>query len=89
MTARNWRGSFTTPMTPFDENDRIDEDVLAAEVAFCAECGAGGMVTPIMVSEFRLLSEDERRTAVRVAVVPHDLRHPPRELRHPTCGTTV
>ena len=29
------------------------------------------------------------RAAVRVAVVPHDLRHPPRELRHPTCGTTV
>ena len=68
MTTQDWRGSFAIPMTPFDENDRIDEDVLAAEIAFCVECGAGGIVTPVMVSEFRMLSEDERRTMIRVPV---------------------
>jgi 4-hydroxy-tetrahydrodipicolinate synthase len=55
-------------MTPFDETDRIDEGVLAAEVSFCIESGVGGLVVPVMVSEFRVLSEDERRTMIRVPV---------------------
>jgi len=68
MTARDWRGSFAIPMTPFDENDCIDQDVLAAEVNFCIESGVGGLVVPVMVSEFRVLSEEERRTMIRVPV---------------------
>lgn len=68
MTERDWRGSFAIPMTPYDDEDRVDEDVLAAEIEFCIESGVGGIVVPVMVSEFRLLSEDERRTLVRVPV---------------------
>ena len=68
MTERNWRGVFAIPMTPYDTLDRIDEEVLAAEIEFCVASGVGGLVTPVMVSEFRLLSEDERRTMVRVPV---------------------
>ena len=68
MPNRRWRGGFPIPMTPFDEKDRIDEEVLAAEIEFCVESGVGGIVVPVMVSEFRLLSEDERRTMIRVPV---------------------
>jgi dihydrodipicolinate synthase/N-acetylneuraminate lyase len=68
MTEMDWRGSFAIPMTPYDEQDRIDEQVLAAEIAFCIESGVGGLVVPVMVSEFRVLSEDERRTMIRVPV---------------------
>ncbi len=68
MSDRPWRGSFAIPMTPFDEDDRIDVEVLAAEIEFCIESGVGGIPTPLMVSEFRLLSEDERRLMMRVAV---------------------
>jgi 4-hydroxy-tetrahydrodipicolinate synthase len=68
MTNETWRGSFAIPMTPYDDRDAIDEQALADEVAFCVECGVGGLVTPVMVSEFRVLSEDERRTMVRVPV---------------------
>ena len=68
MTTRNWRGSFAIPMTPYDEKDGIDEDVLAAEIEFCIESGVGGLVSPVMVSEFRVLSEEERRTMIRVPV---------------------
>jgi 2-keto-3-deoxy-L-arabinonate dehydratase len=68
MATREWRGSFAIPMTPYDEDDRIDEEVLAAEIEFCIACGVGGLVTPVMVSEFRVLSEEERRTMVRVPV---------------------
>jgi dihydrodipicolinate synthase/N-acetylneuraminate lyase len=68
MSERAWSGSFAIPMTPYDEEDRIDEDVLAAEIEFCIASGVGGLVTPVMVSEFRVLSEEERRTMVRVPV---------------------
>lgn len=63
-----WRGSFAIPMTPFDDKDRIDEDVLRAEVEFCVQAGAGGLMTPLLVSEFMALSEEERRLMMRVPV---------------------
>ncbi len=68
MTGRPWRGSFAIPMTPYDARDRIDETALRAELRFCIESHVGGIATPLMVSEFRLLSEDERRQMVRVAI---------------------
>ncbi|MBN1642672.1 MAG: dihydrodipicolinate synthase family protein [Anaerolineae bacterium] len=68
MAHEEWRGSFAIPMTPFDERDQIDEQVLADEISFCVGCGVGGLVTPVMVSEFRVLSEDERRTMIRIPV---------------------
>jgi 4-hydroxy-tetrahydrodipicolinate synthase len=55
-------------MTPYDENDRIDVDVLADEIEFCIESGVGGIPAPLMVSEFRSLSEDERKLMIRVPV---------------------
>jgi len=68
MTHKPWRGSFAIPMTPYDENDCIDEDVLEAELEFCIESGVGGIAAPMMVSEFRSLSEAERKLMIRVAV---------------------
>jgi dihydrodipicolinate synthase/N-acetylneuraminate lyase len=68
MGQEQWRGSFAIPMTPFDEHDRIDEEVLAAEIEFCIESGVGGILCPVLVSEFRSLSEDERRLMIRVPV---------------------
>lgn len=63
-----WSGCFAIPMTPYDENDRIDSEVLADEINFIVESGAGGIVVPVMVSEFSALSEQERKLMVRVAV---------------------
>ena len=68
MTVKEWRGSFAIPMTPYDEGDRIDQDVLAAEIEFCIASGVGGLVVPVMVSEFRALAEEERRVMIRVPV---------------------
>ena len=68
MSEKEWRGSFAIPMTPFDEKDRVDEEVLAAEIEFCIGSKVGGIVVPVMVSEFRLLSEEERRTLMRVPI---------------------
>ena len=68
MTEQAWRGSFAIPMTPYDEKDRIDEDVLRAEIEFCIQAGTLGLVVPVLVSEFYVLSEEERRLMVRIAV---------------------
>ena len=68
MATTEWRGCFAIPMTPFDDNDRIDEDVLRAEIEFCVQSGVGGLVTPVLVSEFQALSEDERRLMMRIPV---------------------
>jgi 4-hydroxy-tetrahydrodipicolinate synthase len=55
-------------MTPYTDDDRIDTAVLADEVEFCVECGVGGIATPMMVSEFRNLSETERKLMIEVPV---------------------
>ena len=68
MAAKEWRGSFTIPMTPWDDKDRIDEDALRAEIDFCVESGVGGLVVPVMVSEFFVLSEGERCAMIRIPV---------------------
>ncbi len=68
MKEQAWRGSFAIPMTPYDEKDRIDEDVLRAEIEFCIQAGTRGLVVPVLVSEFYVLSEEERRLMVRIAV---------------------
>jgi len=68
MPGKEWRGSFAIPMTPYDDKDRIDEDVLRAEIEFCIESNVGGLVVPVMVSEFRALSEEERRAMIRIPV---------------------
>lgn len=68
MQKKPWRGSVAIPMTPYDDRDRIDEDALRAELRFCIESRVGAIATPLMVSEFRLLSEAERRLMIRAAV---------------------
>ncbi|TFH04891.1 MAG: dihydrodipicolinate synthase family protein [Spirochaetales bacterium] len=68
MKPTEWSGAFAIPMTPFDDHDRIDETILGDEIEFCVQSGVGGIVVPVMVSEFRALSEEERRLMVRVSV---------------------
>jgi 4-hydroxy-tetrahydrodipicolinate synthase len=68
MDKKNWSGCFAIPMTPYTEQDRIDEEILAAEIDFICESRAGGIVAPVMVSEFSALDEAERKQMVRVTV---------------------
>jgi 4-hydroxy-tetrahydrodipicolinate synthase len=53
-------------MTPFTEQDRIDEEVLAKEIEFIVRCGSTSITTPVMVSEFENLSESERKLMIRI-----------------------
>ncbi|MCS6847185.1 MAG: dihydrodipicolinate synthase family protein [Anaerolineae bacterium] len=71
-----WRGVFAIPLTPWTDDDEIDEDVLRAEIEFIIAAGARGVIGPILVSEFQALSEAERRTFMRILVEQTNHRLP-------------
>lgn len=54
------RGALMILSTPYTEDDELDYEDLAREVAFCAKCGVQGFVWPQNSSEQRYLSKDER-----------------------------
>jgi 4-hydroxy-tetrahydrodipicolinate synthase len=61
-----WRGIFTIPVTPFDEDMEVDVDGLRAQLDFCVESGAAGIVHPVMASEFFTLTDEERLRMIPV-----------------------
>jgi 4-hydroxy-tetrahydrodipicolinate synthase len=54
------RGLFPIGQTPFTEDDKLDTESLAAEVAFCNRGGVHGFVWPQIASGWSVLSETER-----------------------------
>jgi dihydrodipicolinate synthase/N-acetylneuraminate lyase len=60
IAGKRWRGIFTIPVTPFDDDMEIDVDGLRSQLDFCVEAGAAGIVHPVMASEFFTLSDEER-----------------------------
>lgn len=77
MTTQNqWHGIFTIPQTPFTDNGTLDIDSLRREIDFCVETGTHGIVYPAMVSEFWLLSDDERKQVIEIVVKQTDGRIP-------------
>lgn len=66
--SQPFRGVFTIPSTPFDEQYQVDEPALRRVVDFCVGCGAHGLVYPVNASSFTLLGDAERVRATRVVV---------------------
>lgn len=63
-----WRGIYTILLTPFDEDQSLDEESLRREVDFVIAAGAHGIVAPVNTSEFSLLSDEERRRLAEIVV---------------------
>ena len=63
-----FRGVFTIPSTPFDEQLEVDWQGLRRVVDFCVACGAHGIVWPVNASAFAVLSDEERLRGARVVV---------------------
>jgi 4-hydroxy-tetrahydrodipicolinate synthase len=66
--SQAFRGVFTIPATPFDEQLEVDWDGLRRVVDFCVECGAHGIVWPVNASGFAVLSDAERLSGMEVVV---------------------
>lgn len=56
----HFRGVFTIPSTPFNEQLEVDWNGLRHIVEFCVGCGAHGIVWPVNASGFATLSDEER-----------------------------
>ena len=66
--SESFRGVFTIPSTPFDEQLEVDWEGLRRILDFCVECGAHGIVWPVNASGFATLSDEERLKGARVVV---------------------
>lgn len=66
--SEHWRGVFTIPCTPFDDQGVLDEESLRREVQFCVEAGAHGVVAPVNASEFWTLTDEERKRVAEIVV---------------------
>lgn len=67
----NLRGIFGITVTPFNDDESLDLKSLESVLNFTIDSGCHGIVTPVMVSEYQTLTDEERRkifeTAVKVA----------------------
>ena len=62
------RGIFPVLQTPVDGDGGLDMASLEKEVRFCIDCGAHGLVFPVLGSEFQYLTEGERQRLLEVVV---------------------
>lgn len=60
MTRNTFRGVFTIPATPFDEDLEVDWEAVRRVIDFCVGCGAHGLVWPVNASGFPVLTDEER-----------------------------
>ncbi len=74
--SKLFRGIFTIPSTPFQEDGEIDIPSFRRIVDFCIECGAHGLVFPVNASEFTSLSDAERFQLSEVLVEQNNGRLP-------------
>jgi 4-hydroxy-tetrahydrodipicolinate synthase len=65
-TVRTFRGVHSALVTPFDEQDRVDESALAALVEDQIGAGLHGVAVNGSTGEFASLTPDERRRTVEV-----------------------
>jgi 4-hydroxy-tetrahydrodipicolinate synthase len=66
--SKSFRGIFSVLSTPFDEQLEVDWQELRRVVDFCVECGAHGLVWPVVASSFATLTDEERLKGASVVV---------------------
>ena len=63
-----FRGIYGIPPTPFNEDESLDRNSLESVLHFTVESGCHGVVMPVMVSEFEVLTDEERKEIVETTV---------------------
>ena len=62
------QGIFAVLQTPLTEGGELDVGSMEKQVGFCIECGAHGLVYPVLGGEFQFLTEGERARFVEIVV---------------------
>lgn len=68
MSTPQFRGVFAIPVTPFTDDDAVDELSLARCVQFCIAAGVHGIVGPVNASESIALTDHERLRVAEILV---------------------
>ncbi len=71
-----FRGIFGILAAPYNEDGSLRPEDIRREVDFCVQCGAHGLVVPVMASEFFLLTEGERKLFLKTAAEQNSGRLP-------------
>lgn len=74
--AKQMRGVYAIPPTPFRPDGMVDEGGLRSIIRFCLKAGAHGIVAPVNASEFTSLTDDERKRVVTIAIEEADGKIP-------------
>lgn len=70
------QGILPVVQTPLTEDGKFDTESLAREIEFCIKAKAGGVVFPVLASEFMYLTDAERHQLTEVVVKAADGRIP-------------
>jgi len=62
---KNAKGSSAIPLTPFLENGDVDYKTLEKEIEWICSCNVGSICGPVNVSEFMVLTEEERNNIIK------------------------
>ena len=68
MTTKPWHGVLTATALPFHADGSVDWDAYADHVAWQAASGCHGVVPNGSLGEYQVLTDDERRRVVEVAI---------------------
>lgn len=63
-----FRGVYAVTLTPFDDNDRIDLELVASHVDYLIEGGVHGIICLGSTGEFASLTDDERDQVLRTTL---------------------
>lgn len=80
------KGSFTVPVTPFTQDDKLDEKGLRANIDWYIKEGIHGLDCSGGTSEFIALSEEERKRVIDINIEQTNHRVP---VLVGTCGCTT
>ena len=68
MTNAKFEGIYVVLVTPFKEDESIDEEKLRAHVDRVIEGGVSGVITGGSTAEFASLSQEERKTIIKLVI---------------------
>ncbi|MEU7864294.1 dihydrodipicolinate synthase family protein [Nonomuraea sp. NPDC049141] len=67
-SSGRFRGYFGTPLTPYDDDLKIDRDTFVKHVRFMVDSGVSALCWPMHLAESLNLTVDERRELARLTV---------------------
>ena len=75
MPAR-FRGVYTIPPVVYHPDYTVDYEATVRTIRFCLDCGAHGLVIPVYATEYFILTTEERKKILEVAIKEVDKKIP-------------